>query len=104
MPALWLHSLAGLAVMLVSGLVGRILFSLGISAVTYVGVGIMLNGLKDFALSQVSGVGGVVGQFVLLLHVPDALNLIMSAAMVKYTLGGLMPNGSIYKWHLGQPQ
>lgn len=104
MPILWLNSLAGVMVALVGTLIGRILLGLGISAVTFVGVSIMLDQLKMLVLDQVSGIGGVAGAFVLMLHVPDALNLILSAALAKYTLGGLMPGGSIYKWHFGVPQ
>lgn len=96
MPALWLASLAGLLMQLAATLFGKIIISLGLSAVSYTGISFVLDQLSGLIFAQFSGIGGAVAAFVSILHLQDAFSMILSAITVKFTLAGLT-NGSMSK-------
>lgn len=93
MPALWLASLAGLLVELAGSILGKLILSLGVASVSYTGISLVMDRLQTLALTQLSGISGVAAQFVLMLHVAAAVNMLVSAVVVRYTLSGVGPNG-----------
>lgn len=103
MPALWLASLAGLLMELARSLFGKIILSLGVASVSYTGISLVVDQLSVLAFSQLSGIGGVAGAFVQMLHMQSALSMILSAVVVKFTLLGVGPNGAISRLHFKVP-
>ena len=102
MPVLWLSSIAGILIQLASSLVSRLLVYLGIGAVSYSGMHLILDRLTDFIFAQSGSVAGVAGQFVGLLHLTDGVNMVVSAILIKFTMMGLTAgHGTLVKWTRG---
>lgn len=92
MPAL-VGLIWGGLVSILGTLVGRVLIALGISYVTYSGLDILLDSVKDAAFASMGNMGvlsGVVG----MLKLGECLNVIVSAIVAKYTIAGLT-SGSV---------
>lgn len=94
MPALVGLLWGGFASIL-SSLVGRVLVMLAISYVTYTGVDVLLQSVKTAAFASMGNMGvlsGVVG----MLKLGESMNVVVSAVVAKYTIGGLT-SGSVTK-------
>jgi len=85
----------GAFVSILGSLVGRILVALAISYVTYSGVDILLTSMKTAALANMGNMGSLVG-VVGMLKLSESLNVVISAVVAKFTIGGLT-NGSVTK-------
>jgi len=85
----------GAFVSILGSLVGRILVALAISYVTYSGVDILLTGMKTAAIANMGNMGPLVG-VVGMLKLGQCLNVVISAVVAKFTIGGLT-NGSVTK-------
>jgi hypothetical protein len=84
----------GLASILAT-LVGRVLIALAITYVSYQGLDVLLDSMKEAAFSNMGQMGvlsGVVG----MLKLAECLNVVISAVVAKYTLAGLT-SGTITK-------
>ncbi len=103
MPALWLSSLAGMLISLVSSLIGRVLLALGIGAVSYIGISAVISQLSGIAFANLGAVGGPAGQLLGLLNLSPAMSMLFSAGVIKMTLQGLSAGGSVYRWQQGMP-
>lgn len=103
MPILWLQSIVGALLTLAGTLVGKILISLGISGVSYIGISALLGKLETLIFGQLGGIGGPAGQILGMLHLGDAAGMIVSAITVKWTLAGLSSSGSLFKWANKKP-
>lgn len=96
MPAFVYALLVGLAGVL-SQTVFAVLTSLGIGIATFTGINIALEQLHGFAVANWSGLPGNVLQMVGLLRIDQALNLIISAVVIKLTMRGLT-SGALKTW------
>lgn len=92
MPNFVYALLVGLAPIL-TNVFFQILLSLGVGFVTFTGMSVALGNLHTFAASQWSGLPSAVLQVLGLLRVDQALNLLISAATVRFTLQGLTGGG-----------
>ncbi len=76
-------------------LVGRVLTALAITYVSYSGLDVLIQNVKDAAFMSMGNMGvlsGVVG----MLKLGECLNVIVSAIVAKYTIAGLT-NGTVTK-------
>lgn len=101
MPAFIYALLVGLSSVL-SSVLFQVLFALGVGFVSFTGISLVLSQLHAFAATQWSALPATVLQVMGLLRVDQALNLIISAAAVRFTLQG-MTGGGIRKlvWKAG---
>jgi len=82
-------------VSILSSLVGRVLVALAITYVSYQGIDILIQSVKSSALASMGSMGvlsGVVG----MLKLGECLNVVISAVVAKYTIGGLT-SGAVTK-------
>lgn len=82
-------------VSVLSSLVGRILIALAITYVSYQGIDVLIQSVKSSALANMGSMGvlsGVVG----MLKLGECLNVVISAVVAKYTIGGLT-SGAVTK-------
>lgn len=90
MPLPALGAIFGGAILNVVGsVVGRALVALGVGAVSYVGVNASISFLKAQALSAISTLPPNIVSMLSLLKVGVALNIVISAILVRLTLNGL---------------
>jgi len=78
---------------ILGSIVGRVLVMLAISYVTYSGIDLLLDSVKAQAFIAMGNMGilsGVVG----MLKLGESLNVVVSAVVAKFTIGGLT-NGSV---------
>lgn len=82
-------------VSILTSLVGRVLVALAITYVSYQGIDILIQSVKSSALASMGSMGvlsGVVG----MLKLGECLNVVISAVVAKYTIGGLT-SGAVTK-------
>lgn len=95
MPALIAALLGGLA-QIASSLVGRVLLALGLHAVTYSGVDLVLQGLMEYSQQNFTGLpSGVVGIFGLL-RIDEVASILSGAVVASMSLNGIK-NGLLTK-------
>lgn len=82
---------------LIGPLVYRVVASLGMGFVTYTGVNMLTDQLLDLAQSETAALPPQMFQIVAMLHLDDAIALIVSAVVAKLTLIGMSSVGSIRK-------
>lgn len=100
MPAI-IAFLVGALVNAAGTLVGKVLLSLGMGAVTYVGVDLMASQFKAAIFSQLGTALGTFGAqgtaIASALQIGTCINIIMSALVARLGLRG-MSGGKISKW------
>jgi len=79
-------------------LVGQVLIGLGISWVTYQGMDVSLDYLKNQFLGYATGAPASVLGLFSLLKVGTDVSMIASALAVRMTISGLQAGGSISNW------
>jgi hypothetical protein len=82
-------------VSVLGSLVGRILIALAITYVSYQGIDVLIQSVKTSALASMGAMGvlsGVVG----MLKLGECMNVVVSAVVAKYTIGGLT-SGAVTK-------
>lgn len=82
-------------VSILGSLVGRVLLALAITYVSYQGIDVLIQSVKTSALASMGSMGvlsGVVG----MLKLGECLNVVISAVVAKYTIGGLT-SGAVTK-------
>ena len=85
--------IGGLAISLPT-LIRRLLWSLGIGAVVFTGMNLVLNQLATLALNQFNGIPAVPLQVMGILNIDTAFSMIISAYSMRLTLkfmGGVAP-------------
>lgn len=85
----------GAFVSILGTLVGRVLIALAITYVSYQGIDVLIQSVKTSALASMGSMGilsGVVG----MLKLGECLNVVISAVVAKYTIGGLT-SGAVTK-------
>lgn len=82
--------LAQLFLILVVPLVMKVLKALGIGVVSYVGINLVLDELKNYVVGQVSGAGSIVVQSILgIAGVDVAINMYFAAITTRLVLSGM---------------
>lgn len=77
-------------------LVVRVLTSLGIGSISYVGINLMLEQIKGYVVSSFSGAGADALALLGLARVDVAINIVLSAVTARAVLSG-MQSGAIKK-------
>ncbi len=77
--------------------VGQVLIALGIGLVTYGGVSVSLDFMKNSAASALQSLPPQLGGLFGLMKVGECISIISSAVVMKFTLMGLK-NGAMSKW------
>jgi len=80
--------------------VARLLFTLGVAAVVYVGIDSIIDQAKGEISAQLSGLGPILDIFVLM-GVPQAFSIIFSAISIRMLLNGSVA-GSIAAYRMSQ--
>lgn len=93
---IFIAALLGGLIQAAGTLVGRVLLSLGIGAVTYTGFSVALDAFKAQIFTNFSQTGTVIVGMLYTLRVDQAVNITISAVLIKYTLAGLT-SGTITK-------
>ncbi len=75
-------------------LVGQVLVSLGIAAVTYTGMNASIDWLKDSAVSALMGLPPEVVGMLSLMKVGSCISMVFSALLIRVALNG-MTNGAM---------
>ena len=88
MPA-FIPMIGGMLLSLVASLVGRVLASLGLSIITYVGITNALDYLKSLIVQSLGALPGGVVQFLAVMQIGTALSIIFSALFASMLLNGL---------------
>lgn len=88
MPA-FIPMIGGMLLSLVAGLVGRVLASLGLSVVTFIGITNALNYLKELVVTSFAQLPADLVQFLAVMKVGTALSIVFSAMMASMLLNGL---------------
>lgn len=74
---------------IVGPLVAKVLTSLGIGAVSYVGITVLLSSVKTYLVGQVSGMPGDVISLFGVARVDVAVNIALSAVAARAALSGV---------------
>lgn len=98
MPAL-IPMIGGMLVWIASAVVARVLASLGLSVVTYVGISRTLDFLKELITQSMSQLPVTVVQLLALMKVGTCLSIMFSALFASMLLSGL-GSDSFKKWVL----
>lgn len=93
-------AIGGMLINIVGTLVGRVLIALGISVITYTGITVTLDALKDQAISAFSGLPPEVFGLLGILRVGQCISIVTSAIAVKLLLDGL--TGDTFKRWVGK--
>lgn len=103
MPAILAFFKVFLSAAVLGPLLKRILVALGIGAVSYVGVLVVVTQLTDAIASNYSGLPADVIQILRIAKIPNALNIIISAFVTALTVRGLTASGAISRvlWRPG---
>lgn len=96
MPIL-LASLLGGLINIAGTLAGRVLIGLGISAITYTGLGASLDWLRDSAIADLLSLPPEIVGMLAVMKVGSAISIITSAFAVRMTLNGFT-NGTVKRW------
>jgi len=94
MPAFVAALLGGLLNLAVP-LAGRVLIGLGFAAISYTGLSVTLEWLKDEAVSRIQGMPADIVAMLGYMQVGVAISIITSAIGVRLVLEGLSAGGSI---------
>ncbi|MGU2531130.1 DUF2523 domain-containing protein, partial [Pseudomonas aeruginosa] len=79
-------------------LVAKVLISLGIGAVTYTGISLMISQIKTYAVSMFGSVGADYAAILGLAKVDVALNIVFAAVVARAVISGMdKASGSITK-------
>ncbi|MBX9505111.1 DUF2523 domain-containing protein [Pseudomonas aeruginosa] len=82
----------------VGPLVAKVLISLGVGAVTYAGINLLIGQVKTYAISQFGAVGSDVAAIMGLAKFDVAVNIIFAAVVAKAVISGMdKASGSITK-------
>ncbi|MBX9636230.1 MAG: DUF2523 domain-containing protein [Nitrosomonas sp.] len=84
---------------LTESLVGRVLVTLGMAAVTYTGVNLAIDQFKDFALLQFAALPPNVVGLLSILRVGESISIVFSAIATRSIFDGVA-NGTLKKWIL----
>lgn len=93
MPIFIAALLGGLATAMGS-LVGRVLIALGIGYVTYSGLNVLLDWIKNEIFGQLMGINSDVLGIIGVLQVDTSVNIIFSAIAAKFMISGIS-NGAV---------
>ena len=85
----FIAAIGGMLLNLAGSLAGRVLLSLGLSVLTYVGVDTVLDKLKANALDAFQGLPVELVSLLSYMKVGVAISIITSAVAVRLTLSGL---------------
>lgn len=96
LPALVGAAVVGFLAQAATALVGRVLIALGIGFVTFTGVNVLLNQLRDLFLSYVSGLPAWAVSILALCKIGACFSMILSTVAIKATISGVT-GGSIRK-------
>lgn len=96
MPVLVVWLLRGL-LGIAPSIIATVLARLGLGAVTYTGISLLVSSLNDQIFSAFSGVDPVVIQLFGVLQVGTCIKIMLSAITIKLTMKGLSGAGSIKK-------
>ena len=80
----------------IGSIVGRILLTLGMGLVTYTGIDLLLGAARTQIFSSFAASGAVFLQFAGVLQLGTAINILLSAVVMRFTLSGVTA-GSITK-------
>jgi len=94
---IFIAALIGALVQMAGTLVGKVLLSLGIGMVVYTGVDTSITWARDFAISQISSIGGNTLLAASALKVGVCISIITSALVARLTLNGLT-GGTLKRW------
>lgn len=94
----FIASIGGMLLNLAGSLVGRVLVSLGLSVITYVGVDAVLDKLKLNALEAFQGMPGELVSLLSYMKVGVAMSIITSAVAVRLGLSGL--SGAVKRFRM----
>lgn len=97
MPAFLVWWLGALGPVLMS-VAGRVMLALGIGIVTFAGVDLALNSLRDKALANLTGLPALTLDVLSLLRVDQAILTVFSALVATVAIRGL--NGAVSRWVL----
>jgi hypothetical protein len=78
-------------------LLQRIFFTLGLAAITYTGVNILMDNVKDQLIAAWSAQGADVIAVLSLANLDRALSVVVSALIAKLVMAGLDAAGSLRK-------
>ncbi len=92
---------AGAFGVIVKFLVGRIIIALGIGFVSYVGIDLLLDQAKGYILSMYTGLPTDMLAILGIMHVDEAINIIISSIAAKLIVSGLCAAGGIKKLTFG---
>jgi hypothetical protein len=98
LAARFLLALGGLLIDLAPTLIGKVLISLGISAVTYTGFDTGLAFLKSIVTTNLGLLPAALISVLALLKVGTCVSMVTSAYLARFALDGLSATGSITKW------
>jgi hypothetical protein len=91
---MWYAALLGALLSIIGSLVGKVLVSLGIGYVTYKGLDTAITYAKAQIFASLGGLSPVTLQVLGLLQVGTAINILISALVVRMTLKG-MTSGAV---------
>jgi len=98
----WLiSSLGGLLAIISANLVAKVLVSLGMSVITFVGMGFLIRDILAIIQENVFAIPAVALQTMALVKLDVAINIVFSAALIK--LGQFGVNGLISKINFNPP-
>jgi hypothetical protein len=80
----WLAWILSSAVL--GGIVKTVLTAVGVGAVTFVGVGLLMDQLEAYAASAMTGAGGDLSGLIGLFGIGTALNLVLSGCSIRIAL------------------
>ncbi|WP_043311466.1 DUF2523 domain-containing protein [Pseudomonas sp. ML96] len=84
MPAIFMFLSA-----IVGPLVAKVLTSLGIGAVSYIGITVLLAGVKTYLIGEITGLPGEILAILGLAKVDVAVNIVLSAVAARAALSGV---------------
>lgn len=90
-------SLAGVFLAIAGSLVARILIALGVGAVSFTGIQLLVNQLKNIVMQNLNGLDGALVGIIGMLQIHTCVNMIFSAIIIRFTLAGLRADGGISK-------
>lgn len=94
----WLIAMAGkMLLMIAASMVARVLVSLGLSVVTYIGIGKALDFLKTTLMGALGGLPAEVFSMLAYLKVGTCISIIFSAMFASMLLNGLSSD-TFKKW------
>lgn len=95
LPVLLVPALLGGLATAMGSLVGRVIIALGIGFVTYTGISVAINAMRDSVISGISGLPGDALSLVGYLWIDKGITIIFSAVAASIAMRGI--SGSIKK-------